>query len=296
MRVLPSLCGVPLLLLTLACSKGDYSERRAYLINPSAASGAAPQGDIANSSGSSVGMANTTEKSVDQLVTTDSAPITSTSMIIRTGQASIEVTSVDTASARIRVLAQHLGGYVANSTFQGGKNQIRSATLELKIPAARFDEAIAGLHPVGTVESVNVTAEDVGEEFVDVTARLSNARKLEQRLLDLLAQRTGKLSDVLEVEQSLSKVREEIERYEGRLRYLRTRAATSTLTVTVHERAPILDQDVGQNPITEAFKSAWRNLIDFISGFIAFSGFLIPLAILAVCVFWLTKRFRRPRP
>ena len=73
-----------------------------------------------------------------------------------------------------------------------------------------------------------MTAEDVGEEFVDVSARMENARRLEQRLVTLLASRTGKLSDVLAVERELARVREDIERYEGRLRYLRAHAATSS--------------------------------------------------------------------
>jgi hypothetical protein len=227
---------------------------------------------------------------------TDSAAASTTSatqtMIIRTGQASIEVTSVDSASAKVRLLAQQLGGYVANASVQSGKHQIRSATLELKLPATQFDRAIAGIRPIGIVESVNVTAEDVGEEYVDVSARLANAKKLEQRLIELLANRTGKLSDVLEVEQALARVREESERYEGRMRYLKTRAAMSTLAVTVHEKAPVLDDRIGENPIVEAFKSAWRNFVGFIASFIAMLGVLIPLGAIAFGGFLLVRRIR----
>src|SRR5207237_684198 len=85
---------------------------------------------------------------------------------------------------------------------------------------------------IGKLESVNVNAEDVGEEFTDVTARMGNARRLESRLIDLLATRTGKLKDVLDVEQELARVREEIDRYEGRLRYLRAHAVLSTSTTS----------------------------------------------------------------
>ena len=81
-----------------------------------------------------------------------------------------------------------------------------------------------------------MSAEDVGEEFVDVAARAANGRKLEQRLIDILGTRTGKLSDVLAVERELARVREDIQRQEGRMRYLRTRASLSTLSVTVHEK------------------------------------------------------------
>ena len=76
---------------------------------------------------------------------------------------------------------------------------------------------------------------------------------------------------------SLARVREEIERYEGRMRFLRTRAAMSTLSITVHEPFPMLGQHPGDNPIIGAFKAAWRNFVAFISGLIAVSGVLIPL-------------------
>ncbi|MGH9258808.1 MAG: DUF4349 domain-containing protein, partial [Acidimicrobiales bacterium] len=138
------------------------------------------------------------------------------SMIIRTGRAAIEVDSLETAVALLRELAARLGGHVANTSMQTGAGQLRTATLELKIPSARFADALDALRPIGKLESVDVQAEDVGEEYVDVEARVANSRRLEQRLITILATRTGKLQDVLEVEQALARVRQEIERYEGR--------------------------------------------------------------------------------
>jgi len=205
---------------------------------------------------------------------------TTESMLIRTGAASIEVKQLDPAVIKVKQIASQLGGYIANSSMAGGRDQVRSATLELKIPAAKYDQAIGGLGDIGKVESVNTNVEDVGEEYVDISARVSNARRLEERLVNILATRTGKLQDVLAVERELARVREEIERYEGRMRYLRTRAAMSTLSITVHEPFPILGQNPGQNPIVAAFKAAWRNFVSFISGIIAASGVLIPLALL----------------
>ena len=148
-------------------------------------------------------------------------------MLIRTGDASIEVDSLEAAVAAVRQLASRAGGWVANTSYSGGRHQMREATLQLRIPANRFDEAQRGLDSIGTVEWMNVSAQDVGEEYVDLGARVANSRRLEARLVELLARRTGKLEDVLAVERELARVREEIERTEGRLRYLRTRVATS---------------------------------------------------------------------
>ncbi len=214
------------------------------------------------------------------------------SMIIRNGSASVQVDSLERAIAAVQQVAAANGGFVGNTSLSAGEYQVRSATLELKIPVARFDAALNGLKPIGTVESVSTTAEDVGEEFVDVTARSANAKRLETRLIDLLATRTGKLEDVLAVERELARVREEIERYEGRLRFLKTRVAMSTLSVTVHERAPLVSANPGQNVILDAFKNAWRNFVKFVAGGISLLGVLIPMAAIIVAALMLWRRLR----
>jgi hypothetical protein len=229
----------------------------------------------------------------EQLPTQSIAP----SMVIRTGDARIKVSSVDTAIAQLQELARRVGGYVANSSVQGGEKELRQATLELKMPADRFPDAQAGLNALGKVEYVNVNAQDVGEEFVDVTARVENSRRLEQRLIGLLATRTGKLEEVLSVERELARVRETIERYEGRLRYLRTRVAVSTLTVTVHESEPIVGELGTSNRIVEAFKNAWRNFVGFVAVLIESLGVLLPLGLIAFFVGrWAWRNRPKPEP
>ncbi|HET7296721.1 MAG TPA: DUF4349 domain-containing protein [Gemmatimonadales bacterium] len=220
-----------------------------------------------------------------------SATSVGSGMVIRTGQAAIEVDSLERAVSQVRLLAGRVGGYVANTTMQTGHGQLRSATLEVKIPAARFDEGLDGLAPIGKLESVNVNAEDVGEEFTDVTARIANARRLESRLIDLLATRTGRLKDVLDVEQELARVREEIERFEGRLRYLRAHTALSTLTISVHEPLPVVGR-AGSSVIGEAFKQAWRNFVSLLAAGIRSLGIVIPLGALAT-MGWLAAQRRR---
>jgi hypothetical protein len=216
-------------------------------------------------------------------------------MVIRTGQAFVEVEKLDPAVLRIRQLAAQVGGYITNSSMSGGHDQIRQATLEIKIPSPKYDEAVSSLSSIGKVETVNSNAQDVGEEFVDITARVTNSRRLEERLLSLLANRTGKLDEVLRVERELARVREEIERYEGRLRYLGARVAMSTLTITAHEPAPILGSDPGENPIAAALRRAWRNFVSLIAGVIASLGVLVPLALLAAAGWLGYKRWRRSR-
>jgi hypothetical protein len=214
-------------------------------------------------------------------------------LIIRTGQASIEVDSLESSMAELRRVVHRVGGFVADASIQSGRNQIRSATLELKVPASRFDELTEGLKPLGRLQYVNVSAEDVSEEFVDLTARVANGRRLEDRLVELLRTRTGKLQDVLSVERELARVREEIERMEGRLRFLKAGAQLSTLSVNLYEPAPLVASHPGRNVIGEAFKSAWRNFVGVVAGVIASLGFVVPVVVLGWGAWILGRRYRR---
>jgi hypothetical protein len=211
-------------------------------------------------------------------------------MLIGTAQASIEVDSLERALAQVRTLAARVGGEIANTTLQTGRGELHSASLEMRIPADRFDAALDGLGAIGKLEAVNVRAEDVGEEFTDVSARIENARRLEARVIDLLATRTGKLKDVLEVEHELARVREEIERYEGRVRYLRAHAALSTLTISVHEPVPIVGP-VGTSVLGEAFAQAWRNFVALVALCVRSLGVVVPLSVVASLA-WLGLRRR----
>ncbi len=216
-------------------------------------------------------------------------------LVIRTGTASIEVDSLERAIALVRALAHRVGGFVAGSAAQTGKGQLHSASLEIRMPADRFDDAVDGLRPLGKVESVNISSQDVGEEYVDVAARMTNARHLEARLIDLVARRTGKLADVLNVERELARVREEIERYEGRLRYLRSRAAVSTLTLTVHEPIPVVHNG-SPGVIAEAVRQAWRNFIGLLAVTIQSLGVILPLGLVAAAGWWIVRRSRKATP
>lgn len=289
----------------LACGKGERADSRSTAMKV-AAEPAVAAGTVGNTPSRGVvggvlmdqvqsapRVAESPEPSQDIPESASSVGIVP-SMVIRNGQASVEVDKLDPAIVKIRQLAAQLGGYIANSSMTGGRDQVRTATFEIKMPAQRFDQALNGLNTLGKVESVNATAEDVGEEYVDVTARVANAHRLEDRLVALLATRTGKLQDVLDVERELARVREEIERYEGRLRYLKSRVATSSLTVTLHEPVPILGQNPGQNPIMAAIRQAWRNFVGFIAAVIASLGLIVPIGALII-VAWISYRKLRAK-
>ncbi|MEP6733385.1 MAG: DUF4349 domain-containing protein [bacterium] len=236
------------------------------------------------------------EKSADLNFGTGSAtaPGLSGAMLVRHGQASLEVKHVEDALALARQAAAQFGGFVGNTAVRNGKDEQPSATLEIRVPSAQFDALVGSLGSLGKVETVTASVEDVGEEFVDMGARAANARRTEARLTEMLASRTGKLSDVLTVEQELRRVREEIERYDARLRFLEQHASVSTLDITLHQPFALIDRP-RPGPIVEALGIAWERTLGVIAWCIASLGLIIPLGVLIGLGVAIARRFNWPQ-
>lgn len=214
-------------------------------------------------------------------------------MLVRTGQAVVQVDSLEEGITRVRALARRVGGLVGNTSISAGTEETRRAQMELRIPSVNFDDAVSALAPIGKVEAVNVTAEDVGEEYTDVSARVANARQTEARLRELLDTRSGRLDEVLNLEREVARVRGEIEQYEGRLRYLRSRSSVSLLTITLHEPQTVMGSTPGERPIRDAFVTAWYSFVRLLAGLISSLGVLIPLGVLAYVGWRVLRGFMR---
>ena len=132
-------------------------------------------------------------------------------------------------------LVKKVDGYVADSTLGGTPGIARQGTWKVRVPVARFDEFVAAAKGIGELVTASTQSEDVSEEYFDVEARIRNKTKEEERILKLLEERTGKLADVIEVERELSRVREETERMQGRIRVLADQTTFTTVDISVSE-------------------------------------------------------------
>lgn len=124
---------------------------------------------------------------------------------------------------RIIDVAESLGGHIA-----GRKDQ----SVQIKVPSASFREAMTKIEAIGGVTGRSVTADDVSEEFHDLEVRLTNLRSTRARLQEFMG-RASTIQDMLTVERELERVAQEIDRIEGRLEFLRTRAAMSLISVAL---------------------------------------------------------------
>jgi len=174
------------------------------------------------------------------------AQLQSDRQIIKTGQISIEVPDVAVAAGEVRTMATALGGYIGGS--QAGTLDER-ATLTLRIPADRFEDALARLREIdGTLLSETTNEEDVTAVAVDLEARLDNLRASETQYRALLERATD-IEDVLAVQTRLDGVRGEIEQYQAQLNSLTRQTDMATLTVAlVPEPSPITTTSEEWNP------------------------------------------------
>lgn len=213
-------------------------------------------------------------------------------MLVRTARVALEVSSLDSAIGRARNIVDRHGGFAAGLDRNLAVSWRPQASLTLRVPVGKLDAAVEALASLGEVEAVSIATQDVSEEFVDVTARLENARRLERRLLELLSRGTGKLTDVLQVEEKLASVREEVERIEGRRRWLQARSEMSSIELALHE-AGTPPAPRAASAIGDAFSQARRNLMVLTTTAIEASGIVLPLLMIAGVV-WLVVRRRRP--
>jgi hypothetical protein len=150
--------------------------------------------------------------------------------IIKTGEITVEVDNVAETTGAIRALALELDGYISSS-FQGQFEE--SATLTMRIPADRFDEALAAIHELdGEVKAEATREEDVTAVVVDIEARLTNLRAAEVEYRELL-DRAERIEDILAIQNQLFQVRGEIEAMEAQLKYFNDQTEMATLTVSV---------------------------------------------------------------
>lgn len=146
---------------------------------------------------------------------------------------------------RLESLATSAGGFVADAQLVGSSGEPRWGVWKLRMPTGRFDGLLTEIKKLAEVRSARTTSDDVSEEYYDAEARIRNKQQEETRLLRLLDDRTAKLEEVLSVEREVSRVREEVERLQARLRVLANLTELATITVRV-------DEVLGYQPETAA--------------------------------------------
>lgn len=146
---------------------------------------------------------------------------TAQALLVYTARLTMAVHEVNENQERVIEIARALGGHLSVRTNE---------TVEIRVPARSFEDAMRQIQELGDVTSRNVEVLDVSEEFRDLETRIHTLEVMRARVEQLLQQAQG-VEAALAVEQHLERITVELERLRGRVRYLADRVAFSTITV-----------------------------------------------------------------
>lgn len=226
--------------------------------------------------------------------------------ILRNAELILEVADPGTSQRKITSIAESLGGFVVTSdskqrqSGESGKQELE-VNVVVRIPATQFGSALDQIRSQGSrVIQEKTTGQDVTEEFIDLEARIKTQKALELQFLEIMKQ-ANKVPDALEVQRQIAEVRTEIEKLEGRKRFLENRASLSTITVSLQTPAAIA---VSTSGFGRNIREAVVDSVSVASGIVLF---LIRFVIVMVPIFvliilpgglmarYLVRRARRPQ-
>jgi hypothetical protein len=211
--------------------------------------------------------------------------------VIKTADLRVEVrrNTLRDAVGEVTAVAGRHGGFVLSTQVSGAR--ARSGVLVIRVPADRFELALSEIRGLGTkVLGETISGRDVGQEFIDLEARLRNWRAQEVVLLRLM-DRAQSVTDTIRVQRELQQVQLEIETIRGRLRYLQDQTTLSTISVGLREAGPV---PARPGTLAKAWARAVQTFLAIVSGAIVAAGAVLPFALLLL-VGVIVFRLVRPR-
>ena len=234
---------------------------------------------------------------------TQNGPVRQGPMIARAASLAIQVKDFGAARSSLdSIIARH-DGYSANLTVDTPENGPRHFQASLRIPENELALALDDLKALGRTLNESQSGEEVTQQHTDLLARLKNSRETEARLSAILQQRTGKIEDVLLVEQEIARVRGEIESMEAAQRALEHRVTFASVDLQLVEE---YKERFNPSPVSttgrlhNAFISGMRNASGTVLGLILFleefgPPFLIWAAILGFPSYFAWRRYQKVR-
>ncbi len=302
----PIILLLALLSFSLSCSTGGSSERAT---NSQAAVSSQPAADSANAVADKKVFDEVKQQKVS-LTDADKAGASAEALdrkIIRNADITMEVPSTTDTQHKITSIAEANGGFVVTSEAKQRENvDPAQRTLDIKlvvrVPSPQFGVTFDEIRKLASnLPQENVNSQDVTEEFIDLEARIKTQKALELQFLEIMRQ-AYKVADALEVQRQIADVRTDIEKLEGRKRFLENRASLSTITVNIQTPKPAIAVSVpgfGQN-LREAVSDSIGIATELVLFFTRFAILMVPILIFiglpsALVARYLVRRAKRVR-
>lgn len=170
-----------------------------------------------------------------------------------------------------------------------GDGAVLAGWVTVRVPNAQFDAFVADASKLGKVLRQSQNSQDVTQEHVDLKARLGNLRAEEKRLREFFAS-AKKVSEMLEIERELSRVRGEIESLDAQVKYLERQAAMATVTFELVEPKPVVRPQGEDWGFVDALTQSVRAFVGTVNGLIVLLGPLAAIGLLVILPVWLVVR------
>ncbi len=278
--------------ILLSCNNSEYDtnweskkSKREYL--------SSALGGILNTPENSNEFSDDFEITLEKTKVSSPTQITS-QKIIKTGTLRFETQELEKTHQKILDAVRNANGYVQRDNT-GKEYNSHYHNVIVKVPSENFDVVIQGIsNGISYFEEKTIAQRDVTEEFVDLNARLKAKRTLEKRYLEILS-KAKNVKEILEIERELSKIREEIEAREGRLKYLQSQVSESTISIYFYKINSKRGVTVSYGrKVLNAFKDGWSNISQFLLELLHIWPFII-LVVLSVFMIrrWVRKRKKK---
>ena len=228
------------------------------------------------------------------------APTVIERKIIRNAELNLEANSPEETQQKISAIAEGKGGFVIESTQSSSdvKAMTRdTVTMTIRVPAAKFNETLDEIRKTANRVIVEtVKGQDVTEEFIDIEAQLKTKKALEEQFLEIM-KRSNSVEDALNVQRELAEVRGEIEKVEGRKRFLENQASLSTLKIRIQSPAAFSAHSSGFfYQLKESIGNGFDAALSFILGLVTVVITLLPFFLFIVLpIYFVLRYFWRKR-
>lgn len=241
--------------------------------------------------------------SLTQASSSQTNPVASDRKIVRNAELSLESEQPEEAQKRIAAIAESKGGFVVESQQNSSDVKVDSrdiVQMTIRVPADRFTETVSEIRATAKRVIVEtVKGQDVTEEFIDIEARLKAKKALELQFMEIMKRATS-VDDALSVQSQLANVRGEIEKIEGRKRFLENQASFSTIKIRLQTPAVFAASSAGfSDRLAESFENGFDVAISFTLTLVTFVVGILPVAVFIGLPAFLIGRFywrRRNRP
>lgn len=156
-------------------------------------------------------------------------------LVVRTAVLALTSKSFEQSRGEVERIARVNQGYLSQLELTTPNGAARTLSATLRVPAGRLDTVLDALRRLGHVDGESQRGDDVTQRYVDINARLANLRTTEQRLLQILRERTGRLADVLQVEEAVDRTRGEIELTEAEQKALAGQIELAAVSLRISE-------------------------------------------------------------